>query len=68
METIIKNQDGYDLIISDADLDSASFVQITLRDNDSAQIVTGDFLITDLMPALIAFDAKRSRRLEEESS
>ncbi len=56
--------DEYDVIISNTNLDNDNFVNIKITGNNSE--MEQDVLITDLMPALIAFDAKRSRRLSDE--
>jgi hypothetical protein len=56
--------DGYYVTLSDENLDNDNYVNIKITGNNSE--MEQDISINDLMPALIAFDAKRSRRLSDE--
>lgn len=73
MEIIIKSDEQKTIRVSDNCLDNDNFVNVLIEywegtgAETTRKYVQGDFLISDLMPALIAFDAKRSRRLAEES-
>lgn len=66
MKIQILNGDGELIELSDDTLDNDNFVQIRLRHADAEMVC--DVPLWELMPALIAFDAKRSRRLSEETS
>lgn len=48
------------IIISDENLDNDNYVNIKVGDSEQ------DVLLSELMPAIIAFDAKRSRRISDE--
>lgn len=56
----------YDLILSDENLDNDNYVNIKITGNNSE--MEQDVLLNEIMPAIIAFDAKRSRRLADESA
>lgn len=63
MKIIIKDEDG-ELQLTDENLDSDGFVELTVISPNGSESMTVS--LNELMPALIAFDAKRSRRLSEE--
>ena len=55
-----EDEDEEVLSISDDGLDNDNFVTLSFGGKEK------DFALSELLPALIAFDAKRSRRLSEE--
>lgn len=64
---IVIEQDDYILTVSNDNLDNDCFVNLKLAHKHLDNTLEADFSLRDLMPALIAFDAKRSKRLSEES-
>lgn len=64
--TVKITTDEYDIIISDENLDNDNYVNIKITGTNSE--MEQDVLLNEIMPALIAFDAKRSRRLSAESA
>lgn len=69
MKVEIKNfgvDEAKTLSFDNDNLDNDNFVRVKLEDHNNDTEIECDFLIEDIMPAIIAFDAKRSRRLSEE--
>jgi len=54
------------ITLDDNSLDNDAFVHLSIEDTEHHKIVGGYFPLRDLMSALIAFDAKRGKRLSEE--
>lgn len=63
MKIILEQEDAV-LTFSDIELDDDGYVNIKIE-HDGKEL-DYDFRITEIMPALIAFDAKRSKRLSDE--
>lgn len=60
MKITLKADEQREIVISDESFDVPGFVNISFRNEDSI-----DISLRELMPALIAFDAKNSREKEE---
>jgi len=58
-------QDDTFIELSDEALDNDNFVNLRIENGEGS--MEQDVLLSELMPALIAFDAKRSRRLTDEN-
>lgn len=52
---------------SDERFNNDAFMEITIIDAESGDIQSCDVPIAELMPAIIAFEAKRSKRLSDEA-
>lgn len=66
MQIRIDTDDKNFITISDERLDNDAFVDVFICTPDKSVEMTVP--MSELMPALIAFDAKRSKRLSEEST
>jgi len=68
---VIKNmrttvtQDGAILTIENDTIDNHNFVVLSIV-NDRGEDASMDISLTDLLPAIIGFDAQRSRTISEE--
>lgn len=58
-------QEGTFIELSDDALDNDNYVNLKIENGEGS--IEQDVLLSELMPALIAFDAKRSRRLSDEN-